>query len=534
MEFSMNNSKPQTRIASVAICAAPFAVLCAMLAGCNVGPKYVPPNTTAPPAYKESPAQFKETGDNPASEWTVAQPQDATLRGKWWEIYNEPDLNALEEQLNVDNQNIREAFENFMEARALVREARSQYFPTVSVGPSYSRSQSTSNIGSGQGGIATGSGTGTGTTVTTATVGRQSQVFSLPGEVSWEPDFWDKVRNTVRSAQYTAQVSAADLALERLTEQASLAEFFFEIRGQDALQKILDEAVDADTKSLAAEQGRYDTGVDDQISLVQAQTTLAGAQSAAINNHIARAQFEHAIAMLIGKQASDFSVPVVAKTVAPPPIPVGLPSQLLERRPDVAAAERTMASANAQIGVAYAAYYPSLNLSGSGGFESSTIGKLLDATSRFWSVGPTLSETVYDGGLRRATVNQFIATYNADLAAYRQSVLTAFQQVEDDLAEVRILSQQILRQKEAVEHSETYLKLEQVRYDTGIDPYVDLATAQITLYSNQQGLTTIQVQEMTASVQLIQALGGGWDKSQLPTPAQITQKPSHAETTIQH
>jgi len=516
----MNKSKPQTRIASAAICAASFAVLCAMLAGCNVGPKYVPPTTTAPPAYKESPEQFKETGDNPAGEWTVAQPQDATLRGKWWEIYNEPDLNALEEQLNVDNQNIREAFENFMEARALVRETRAQYFPTVSVGPSYTRSQASSNLGSGA--------------IASNESGKQSQVFSLPGEVSWEPDLWGRVRNLVRSSQYTAQATAADLESERLTEQASLAEYFFEIRGQDALQKILDEAVDADTKSLAAEQGRYDTGVDDQISLVQAQTTLASAQSAAINNHIARAQYEHAIAMLIGKQASAFSIPVLAKTVAPPPIPIGLPSQLLERRPDVAAAERTMASANAQIGVAYAAYYPSLTISGSGGFESSTIGKLLDATSRFWSVGPSLSETVYDGGLRRATVNQYIATYNADLAAYRQSVLTAFQQVEDYLAAVRILSQQIVRQKEAVEHAETYLKLEQVRYDTGIDPYIDLAVAQITLYSNQQELAGLQIQETTASVELIQALGGGWDKSQLPTPAQVAQKPSHADTAIQH
>ena len=332
----------------------------------------------------------------------------------------------------------------------------------------------------------------------------------------------------MRAGQYTAQASAADLELERLTEQASLAEFFFQIRGQDALQKILDDAVDADKKSLAAEQGRYDTGVDDEISLVQAQTTLAEAQSAAINNHIARTQYEHAIAMLIGKAASDFSVPVVAKTTAPPPIPIGLPSQLLERRPDVAAAERTMAAANAQIGVAYAAYYPSLTLSASGGQESSAIRNILDAASRFWSVGPALSETVYDGGLRRATVNQYIATYNADLAAYRQSVLTAFQQVEDYLAAVRIYSQQIVRQKEAVEHSETYLKLEQVRYDTGIDTYIDLANAQTTLYSNQQGLANLQVQETTASVELIQALGGGWDKSQLPTPAQVTQKPSHA------
>src|SRR5580658_7401229 len=486
MELVMKKSKMQTGRAPAAVCAAFAAVLCAMLAGCNVGPKYVPPSTTAPPAYKESPEQFKENGA-----WTVAQPQDAALRGKWWEIYNEPDLNALEDDLNIDNQNIREAFENFMEARAVVRETRSQLFPTLSVGPSYTRSQQSSNLGSGA--------------IASSQSGTQSQVFSLPGEVSWEPDLWGKVRNEVRSSQYTAQVSAADLALEKLTEQASLAEYFFEIRGQDALQKILDEAVETDKKSLDAEQGRYDTGVDDEISLVQAQTALATAQSAAINNKIARAQYEHAIATLIGKPASEFSIPVLAKTSAPPPIPVGLPSQLLQRRPDVAAAERTMASANAQIGVAYAAYYPTLTLSGSGGVESSAIGRLLEASSRFWSVGPSLSETVYDGGLRRATVNQYIATYNADLAAYRQSVLGAIQQVEDNLAQVRILSQQILRQQQAVDSSQTFLKLETARYDSGIDPYIDVVTAQTTLLSNQQTLADIKVLEMTASVQLIAA-----------------------------
>jgi NodT family efflux transporter outer membrane factor (OMF) lipoprotein len=480
-----------------------------------VGPKYVPPAMTAPPAYKESPTQFKESDG-----WTVAQPQDATLRGKWWEIYNEPDLNALEEQLNIDNQNIREAFESYMEARALVREARAQYFPTVSLGPGYTRAQSSSNLGSG---AAAGGATGA-----------QTQTFSLPAEVSWEPDLWGKIRNTVHASQYNAQVSAADLENERLTEQASLAEYFFEIRGQDALQQILDEEVENDKKSLDAEQGRYDTGVDDQISLVQAQTTLASAQSAAINNRIARTQYEHAIATLIGKPASEFSIPVRAKTSAPPAIPVGLPSQLLERRPDVAAAERSMAIANAQIGIADAAYFPAVSISAGGGVESSALKNLLNAASRFWSVGPSLSETVYDGGLRRATVNQYIATYNADLAVYRQSVLTAFQQVEDALAQVRILSDQIKRQQEAVNYAATYLKLEQTRYDTGIDPYIDLSIAQSTSYSNQQGLADLQIQQMTASVALIEALGGGWDRSQLPTAAQVTERPSAAETSIQH
>jgi NodT family efflux transporter outer membrane factor (OMF) lipoprotein len=498
---------------------APAAALCmVVMAGCNVGPKYVPPTMTSPPAeqYKESPTQFKETDG-----WTVAQPQDATLRGKWWEIFNEPDLNALEEKLNIDNQNIREYFENYMEARALVREARSQLFPTLTVGPAYSRSQSSSNLGSSA-------------TVNSSASGKQSQVFELPGEVSWEPDLWGKIRNTIHASQYSAQVSAADLANEQLVEQASLAEYFFEIRGQDALQSVLNAAVDTDKKSLAAEQGRYDTGVDDQIALVQAQTTLAAAESSAENNKIARAQYEHAIAMLIGQPASSFSIPVVPKTSAPPPIPVGVPSQLLQRRPDVAAAERNMASANAYIGVAYAAYYPTLTLSGSGGTESSAIGRILSAASRFWSVGPTLSETVYDGGLRRATVNQYIATYNADLAAYRQSVLGAFQQVEDSLSEVRILSDQLKKQQEAVNLSATYMKLEQARYDTGIDPYIDLAVAQATFYSNQETLTSLQTQQMYSAVTLVQALGGGWDTSQLPTPGQVTKAPSHAETAIQH
>ena len=509
----MSHSIRPTRQASAAY----IALLCALLAGCNVGPKYHPPAIKAPPAFKEPPAQFKEVDG-----WNVAQPQDAALRGKWWEIYNEPDLNALEEQLNIDNQNIRQAFENFMEARALVREARSQYFPTVTVGGSYTRSQASSNTKSA-------SSTSTGTPS-----GAQTQLFSLPADISWEPDLWGKVRNAVHASQYQAQLSAADLENERLTEQASLAEFFFEIRGQDALQKLLNETVEADRKALQIARARYDTGVDDQISVVEAQTTLDSAQSAAINLGIARAQYEHAIATLIGKPASAFSIPVEAKTSAPPPIPIGLPSQLLERRPDIAAAERNMASANAQIRVAYAAYYPVLTLSASGGLESSALKNLMSASSRFWSVGTSISETVYDGGLRRATVNQHIATYNANVAAYRQSVLTAFQQVEDSLAAVRILSQQILRQQEAVDSSQTFLKLELGRYETGIDPYIDVVTAQITLLTNQQSRTNLQVQQMTASVQLIEALGGGWDKSQLPTSTQVTEKPSKSDTTIQH
>jgi NodT family efflux transporter outer membrane factor (OMF) lipoprotein len=510
----MRQSTINSRVKLAGLPGISIAMCCAMLAGCNVGPTYIPPAMTAPTAYKESPAEFKETDG-----WQVAQPQDGVLRGKWWEIYNEPELNSLEEKLNVENQNIRQALENFMEARAQVREARSQYFPTVGLGGSYSRSRSSSNVGSAAGSGATGG---------------QSQLLSIPADVSWEPDLWGKIRNTVHASQFAAQLTAADLENERLSEQASLAKYYFEMRGQDALQKLLNETVDADKKALDSVRAAYETGVGGQIAVVEAQTTLESAQSAAINLGIARAQYEHAIATLIGTPASEFSIPIKPLTTVPPVIPVGLPSQLLERRPDVAAAERNMAAANAQIGVATAAFYPTLTLSATGGAQSSALKNLLAWPSRIWSVGPSISETVYDGGLRRATANQYVATFNADLAAYRQSVLMAFQQVEDSLAAVRILSQQTRQQQEAVDSSRTFQKLESVRYETGIDPYIDVVTAQTTLLTNEQLLASLKVEQMTASVQLIESLGGGWDRSQLPTPSQVAQKPLKSETVIQH
>jgi NodT family efflux transporter outer membrane factor (OMF) lipoprotein len=504
------------RLACVSFSAALFLAL----AGCSVGPKYHPPVVRAPQSYKESPTQFKEIDG-----WKVAQPGDAMLRGKWWEIFKDPELNALEDQLNINNQNIKQYFENFMQARAVVREAHAQYFPTVSTAPTYSRSLSSANLGSSHTVIG-------GTSGLAANAGQKSTLSSLPLDVSWEPDLWGKIRNTVREYQYAAQVSAADLESERLTEQASLAEYFFEIRGQDALQQIWNDTVEADKKSLELTQGLYDTGIDNQISVVEAQTALQSAQASAINTGLARAQYEHALAVLLGRTASEFSIPVKPMTTAAPPIPVGMPSQLLERRPDIAAAERNMASANALIGIAYAAYYPAVTLSATGGAESSTLGNLLKWSSRFWSIGGSVSETIFDAGLRRATVNQYMATYNADLASYRQTVLTAFQQVEDYLAAVRILSQQIEQEAQALESSQTYLKLEMGRYETGIDPYLDVVIAQNTLLMNQLSLATSQVSEMTAAVQLIAALGGGWDKSQLPTPMQVGQKPTKAETTI--
>jgi NodT family efflux transporter outer membrane factor (OMF) lipoprotein len=508
--------------------AAAFSLI---LSACVVGPKYHPPATPAPaPAYKESPTQSQDNGT-----WTVAQPADAKLHGKWWEIFNDPELNALEEQLDINNQNIKQYFENFMEARAVVREARSQYFPTLSTAPSVTHSRVSKNlvgISSGNGG-GTGSATGTGTTTSTTSPSLQNTLYELPLEASWAPDLWGKVRNTVRQAQYSAQISAADLENERLTEEAALAEYFFEIRGQDELQKIFDDTVAADQKELDLTRAQYESGITDEISVVEAETTLESAQAGATNVGIARAQYEHAIAMLVGKAATGFSIPVKPMTVAPPPIPIGVPSDLLQRRPDVAAAERTMAAANATIGIAHAAYYPTFNLTAAGGFESSAIGNWLTWPSRFWSVGASLSETLFDAGLRRATVQQYVAAYNADLAAYRQTSITAFQQVEDALAEVRILSKEIQQQQAAVNSAQKYLTIEESRYQTGIDPYIDVLIAQNTVLADMQTLNTLQVEEMTSAVALVQALGGGWDVSQLPTPAQVTQKPPRSDTTIQ-
>ena len=507
------------------------AVAALLLGGCNVGPKYQKPPAMAqaPPAtYKESPGPAQPTNSSPsnttgahaadAGEWKVAQPQDAMLKGKWWEIYQDADLNALEEKLAIDNQTIKQYFANFMEARTLVAEVRSQLYPTVTTGPSYSRTQTSGHVGSA---------------APSAAVGKQANLFELPVDASWVPDLWGRVRNQIRAEQYNAQISAADMEGERLTEQSGLAEYFFEIRGQDALAAIYNQTVADDQKELDYTRAQYDTGVGTEISVVEAENTLQNAQAVLINLGVARAQYEHAIAVLIGTDPSSFSIPVKTLNAAPPPVPIGVPSQLLERRPDIAASERTMAEANAQIGVARAAFYPNLTLSADGGFESSVFGHLLDWSSRFWSVGPGVSESIYDGGLRRATVNQYIETYNADVAGYRQTVLTAFQQVEDALATERILSQQIAQQQLAVQSAQRFIELETSRYETGVDPYIDVVTAQETLLVDRQTLTTLHTQVMTASVQLIQALGGGWDSTQLPTPEQVSKKLSPGETTIQ-
>jgi NodT family efflux transporter outer membrane factor (OMF) lipoprotein len=479
-----------------------------------VGPKYRPPDRPTPTAknYKESTVNFQDTEG-----WKVASPQGEMLPGNWWEIFNDAGLNALEEQLNINNQTIKQYFEAYMEARALVAEAHSQYWPTVTTTASYNQAKSSSTLfHSSQ-----------------ANVGLTSTLYSLAGDASWIPDLFGRIRNTVREYQSGAQVSAADLELERLTEQASLASYYYEIRGQDALQKILNDTVKADQEALKLTEVLYKTGVDGYISVVEARATLEAARAAAIEVGVARAQYEHAIAVLLGKVPTDFHIPARPSLTSPPPIPVGVPAELLERRPDIAGAERTLAEDNAIIGVGYAAFFPTVTLSADGGLQSSSVQNWFSWPSRFWSVGPAAAETVYNGGLYRAQIHQYTATYNKDLATYRNTVLTAFQQVEDYLAEVRIESQQVIHQQEAVEAAQEFLKLEMVRYRTGVDPYIDVVTAQTTLLTNQQAAATAQISAMAAAVNLIEALGGGWDRSQLPSPKQVSKTPAQ-DYKLQH
>jgi NodT family efflux transporter outer membrane factor (OMF) lipoprotein len=502
------------QLTQITVTIALVSVLCLGVTSCVVGPKYHPPaaQTPAAPNYKESTVNFQD-----AEGWKVASPQDQMLRGNWWEIFHELELNDLEQQLDINNQTIKQYFENYLEARTLIRQARAQYYPSVTVGVGFTRSRTSGTLAPN----AIGSSGGTGSEIST------------PLDISWAPDLFGRIRNTVRSNQAAAQVSAADLENERLLEQATLAETFFEIRGQDELQRILNDTVTADEEVLKLVIAQYEVGTGNEVSVEQSRETLEATRAQATNVAIARAQYEHAIAVLLGKTATDFGMPVRALTAEPPPIPTGTPSQLLERRPDIAAAERQMAEANAVIGIGYAAYYPTLSLTASGGFASSSISKLFKASSREWSVGPSISETVFDAGLRRATIDQYIAVYNADLASYRQTVLTAFQQVEDNLAATRLLSQEIAQQKAAVDAAQRAFDLEKGRYETGLDPYLDLLTTQTTLLGAQQTLLGLQVQEMSSAVLLIEALGGGWDLSQLPTSQQVTQKPPHDERTIQ-
>ncbi len=482
---------------------AAIALLCGalLLQGCVVGPKYHRPPVATPGTFKEvTPEDLKKMDG-----WKVAQPQDSALHGKWWEIFGDPQLNALEEQVNISNQNVAAAFANFMAARALVREARAQYFPTVTGGVSLTPQHQP----------------GSASNVAAKAAGSTFTAYDLPFDASWTPDLWGRVRNQVRANVASAQASAADLENTRLTAQAELAVDYFQLRGQDALKQLLDATVVAYEESLKLTTALYETGIDSDESVAQAETQLEATRAQDTNLGILRSQYEHAIALLVGKPASSFGIAVDPLKIPPPAIPIGVPSQLLERRPDIAANERLMAQANALIGVQQAAYYPTVTISASAGFQSTSASSWFTWPSRFWSVGPALSELIYDGGLRRATVEQYRAQYDQTVANYRTTVLTAFQQVEDNLSGLRILSEEIQQQDVAIQSAQRSLNLATDRYRLGIDPYLNVITAQTTLFSNQQTAVSLRIQQIVDSVQLVEALGGGWDSSTLPTSQQI-------------
>jgi len=495
------------RVIRVALLSAALAVL----SGCVVGPNYVRPAMVPPDAFKETQG------------WKIARPGDDTLRGQWWEAFGDPTLSALEARVSVSNQSLAAAEATYRQATALVREARSAYFPTVTIGAGYTRLRQSSTV-------TTSSGTGVGSVTTTTNgsggaSGGPSNFFQLPIDVAWAPDFWGKVRRSVESSRASAQASAGDLETARLSLQAELAQDYLQLRTLEAQQRLLDTTVKAYERSLALTRTRFDTGVASRLDVVQAEAQLKATQAQYIDVGVQRAQLEHAIALLVGQPASTFSLAAAPLAGGPPGVPVGVPSELLERRPDVAAAERRVAAANAQIGVAIAAYYPTITLSASAGFESGGLAKWLTWPSRFWSVGPGISETLFDGGLRKAQTAAARAAYDASVATYRQTVLGAFQNVEDNLAALRILEDEARVQDEAVTAATQSVTLTTEQYRAGTVSYLNVITTQTIALSNQVTAVQILGRRLTASVLLVQALGGGWHDADLPSAQEVTHGP---------
>jgi NodT family efflux transporter outer membrane factor (OMF) lipoprotein len=479
-----------------------FISLALLFTSCSFSPKYTKPSTPNPAAYKElTPDQFKTTEG-----WKTAEPSDALIRSNWWQMFNDSQLNALEIQAASSNQTVVAALANFLAARAVVKQARSQLFPTASVNPSVTRSRQPSISRT--------------TASSTASTGPLTFTeFSLPLDASWELDFWGRIRNTVKANRFEAQATFADLENARLTIQAELAADYFTIRVLDSQKQVLDSAVSAYEESLRLTQVRHQTGIASDQDVAQAETQLNTTRAQDTDLGIQRAQLEHAIAVLTGQPASSFSIPFQVLGDKPFSVPFGVPSQLLERRPDIAAAERRTAEANAQIGVARAAYFPTITLSGSAGYQSIEFGKLLSAPSFAWSIGAAAAETVFDAGRRQAVTEQARAVYENHVATYRQTVLTAFQEVEDNLSTLRIISQEIQQQDTAVASSQRYLGLANERYKLGIDSFLNVITAQTILLNNQRTAVTLRLQQMTATVLLIKALGGGWEAGRITTLA---------------
>ncbi|MFZ0285383.1 MAG: efflux transporter outer membrane subunit [Terriglobales bacterium] len=469
----------------------------ALLTGCAVGPRYARPAAPTPPEYKETPPHWKE-----------AQPSDQVLRGKWWEVYQDPQLNALEEKIAVSNQSLKAAEAQFRQARDMVRYDRASYYPTVSAGVSATREKLSSNrpLAQFSGGITTND-------------------LILPLDMSYEPDIWGSVRRTVEAARANAQASFANLQAVSLSLHAELAMDYFQARELDAEAQLLDSTVASYQKSVDLNQNRYRGGIVSQVDVAQAQTLLENARSQAIDVKAQRTQFEHAIAVLVGEPAPSFTLSVLALNATPPVIPPGLPSELLERRPDIASSERQMAAANANIGVAKAAYFPQFNFSPSTGFESTTVTNWLSNPSTFVSVGVTAMATVFDVGRRRAALDQARAAYDQTVASYQQNVLVAYQEVEDNLAALRLLEQEANTDAAAVAAALRSLTLSTTRYTGGVTTYLEVITAQTTALSDERSAVQVSGRRMIDSVLLIKALGGGWDAASLANLDLTSRKP---------
>lgn len=459
---------------------------------CLVGPNYKRPAAITTPAYKEAPPNsFKEAQ---AAGLQQAQPSDAFAKGKWWEIYNDPILNGLEEQININNQNVLTAEAQYREARALVRVARANLYPTVTVAPSLSEGHSSAGTHTNLG---------------------------LPIDASWEPDIWGSIHRSITGAASQAQASFADLENAKLLFQSDLAADYFALHGLDGDADLLQRTATSYTEYLTLTQNRFRGGVASDLDVAQAESQLYGTQSALIDLGVQRAELEHAIAVLTGKPPSQLSIAPALLTTPPPPVPVGLPSELLERRPDIAGAERRVAAANEQIGIAMAAFYPNLTLNASIGVASNSLIKLFGLPSRVWSVGPTLAETVFEGGRRRAVVVEEQAAYDATVSTYRQTVLTAFQQVEDQLSALRILEQETAKVADTVQSATRALTISTAQYRAGTSDYLVVITAQATLLSAQRTQVDLLTRRLNASVSLVQAIGGGWDATKLPDQASM-------------
>lgn len=468
-----------------------------LLGGCAIGPKYQTPIATAqtPPSNN-----YKEIAGN--NEWKMATPSDALMKGKWWEIFGDPELNRLEELISINNQNVKQAEASFRQALAVVSADHANYYPTIGSSPSITQSD---NGGAGRG------GTGV------FAAGARTQTFDLPFTASWEPDLWGRVRLEVENASATAQEAAANLENARLSAQALLATDYFLIAGNDMQEAVLRDTISAYQKNLQLTINRFNGGVASRSDVTLAQTQLLGAQAQSTDLRITRAQDEHAIAMLTGQPPSAIEIPVLKINGAPPPIPVAVPTALLERRPDIAANERAVAAANANIGLAQAAYYPTLTLSASAGFLSTTLQKLITWDARTWSAGPSVSQTLFDFGRRYAQLQGAQAAYDLTVASYRQTVLSAFQEVEDDLASLRYLAEEAQQQAEAVAAAELSLQLENDRYKAGTDSYLSVITTQTIALGDEQTAVTILQRRMTAAIDLVKAMGGGWDNNRLPS-----------------